>query len=455
LPRSIWRGVKKLLPGSFLNFPLDTLPGVSPKPIYYWRARDLANAPILTRWEDKEASDELDLRLSQTISNQMVADVPLGAFLSGGVDSSLVVAVMQALSPMPVNTYTIGFSETDYNEAEYAKAVAAHLGTSHTELYLSSADAMDVIPRLAQMYDEPFGDASQIPTHLVAALARKHVKVSLSGDGGDEIFGGYNRHILGPSLWAGLSKFPIGIRRIVAQCITAVSPSQWDQFGRLLPSRFRQPMFGDRTHKLASIMTALSADEVYKWLVSHERNPESVVLRSREDRDAVGTWAQREMALMQRDDFSERMMFSDQVGYLIDDILCKIDRSAMAASLETRVPFLDHRIVEFAWGLPTNMKIRDGQGKWLLRQVLYRYVPKNLIERPKQGFGVPIDSWLRGPLRDWAEDLLDESRLRREGYFDPGPVRQKWDEHLSGRRNWQYWLWNVLMFQAWRESWDS
>ena len=455
LPKSIWHGVNKLLPGSFLKISIDTCVGDLPEPTYYWRTRDLTNAPILTKWEDKEASDELDLRLRQAISNQMVADVPLGAFLSGGVDSSLVVAVMQALSPKPVNTYTIGFSETDYNEAEYAKAVATHLGTSHTELYLSSADAMDVIPRLAQMYDEPFGDVSQIPTHLVAALARKHVKVSLSGDGGDEIFGGYNRHILGPSLWEGMSKFPIGIRRILAQCITAVSPSQWDQVGRLLPSRFRQPMFGDRAHKLAGIMTALSADEVYHRLVSHERDPESLVLKSREDRDAVGTWAQRETALMQRNDFSERMMFSDQVGYLTDDILCKVDRAAMAASLETRVPFLDHRIVEFAWNLPSNMKIRDGQGKWLLRQVLYRYVPKNLIERTKQGFGVPIDSWLRGPLRDWAEDLLDESRLRREGYLDPGRVRQKWDEHLSGRRNWQYWLWNVLMFQAWRENWDN
>ena len=214
-------------------------------------------------------------------------------------------------------------------------------------------------------------------------------------------------------------------------------------------------MFGDRAHKLASIMTAQSADEVYRWLVSHERDPESLVLGSREDGEDPATWAQREMALMRRDDFSERMMFSDQVGYLTDDILCKLDRAAMANSLETRVPFLDHRIAEFAWALPPNMKIRNGQGKWLLRQVLYRYVPKHLIERAKQGFGVPIDSWLRGPLRNWAEDLLDESRLKREGYFDSGQVRQKWKEHLSGRRNWQHWLWNILMFQAWHENWNK
>jgi asparagine synthase (glutamine-hydrolysing) len=455
LPRSIWRGVKKLLPGSFLRFSIDTSVGELPTPTYYWRARDIANNTLPLRLNEKEASDELDLRLRQTISSQMVADVPLGAFLSGGVDSSTVVAMMQALSSRPVSTYTIGFSEADYNEAEYAKAVASYLGTEHTELYVSSSDALDVIPLLPQMYDEPFGDVSQIPTHLVAALARKHVKVSLSGDGGDEIFGGYNRHILGPSLWEGLSKFPIGIRKVVARSITAFSPTQWSRVSRLLPRRFRQPMFGDRAHKLASIMTAQSADEVYQWLVSHERKPESLVIGSREDGETPATWAQCEMALMRRDDFSERMMFGDQVGYLTDDILCKVDRAAMAASLETRVPFLDHRIAEFAWALPSNMKIRDGQGKWLLRQVLYRYVPKNLIERAKQGFGVPIDFWLRGPLRNWAEDLIDESRLKQEGYFDSEQVRQKWKEHLSGRRNWQYWLWNILMFQAWHENWNK
>ena len=455
LPRSIWRGVKKLLPGSFLRFSIDRRVGELPMPTYYWRARDIANNILPLRLNEKEASDELDLRLRQTISSQTVADVPLGAFLSGGVDSSTVVALMQALSSRPVSTYTIGFSEADYNEAEYAKAVASYLGTEHTELYVSSTDALAVIPLLPQMYDEPFGDVSQIPTHLVAALARKHVKVSLSGDGGDEMFGGYNRHILGPSLWKGMSKFPIGIRKIVARGITAFSPTQWNRVSRLLPRRLRQPMFGDRAHKLASIMTAQSADEVYRWLVSHERDPESLVLGSREDGEDPATWAQREMALMRRDDFSERMMFSDQVGYLTDDILCKLDRAAMATSLETRVPFLDHRIAEFAWALPPNMKIRNGQGKWLLRQVLYRYVPKHLIDRAKQGFGVPIDSWLRGPLRNWAEDLLDESRLKREGYFDSGQVRQKWKEHLSGRRNWQHWLWNILMFQAWHENWNK
>ena len=455
LPHSIWQGVAKLLPGSLLTLSADAPVGVLPAPTFYWRARDVANVPIRKGLDEQEAANELDLRLRQAIAGQMVADVPLGAFLSGGVDSSTVVALMQAQSTRPVRTFTIGFAQGDYNEAEYAKAVAAHLGTAHTELYVSAADAMAVIPRLPDMYDEPFGDVSQIPTHMVAAMARRHVTVSLSGDGGDEMFGGYNRYFLGPSLWRGMRRVPLGIRRLAAQGITAVSPARLDRMGRLLPQRLRQPMVGDRAHKLAGIMTVTSADDVYRWLASHERNPESVVVDGRDNRLGRDLWAEYEMRLLQRVDFSERMMFNDQVGYLTDDILCKVDRAAMAASLETRVPFLDHRVAEFAWQLPLNMKIRNGQGKWLLRQVLYRYVPKTLVERPNQGFGVPIDTWLRGPLRDWAESLLDESRLLSEGYFHPKPIRQKWEEHLSGRRNWQYWLWNVLMFQAWRERWCS
>ena len=453
LPRSIWRGVVKLLPGSFLTLPANTPAGVLPEPTFYWRALDAANSAIRGDLSDKDAADELHRRLRQTIARQMVADVPLGAFLSGGVDSSAVVAVMQAQSSIPVKTFTIGFAEADYNEAEYAKAVATHLRTEHTELYVSPADAMAVIPRLPDMYDEPFGDVSQIPTHLVSAMAADHVTVSLSGDGGDEMFGGYNRYLLGPSLWQGMRKVPLSIRRMAAQGIMAVSPERWDTIGRMLPCRMRLPMVGDRAHKLASIVTAANEIEVYRWLVSHERDPESIVLNGRENRHDNDLWAAHEMRQLQRGDFSERMMFNDLLSYLTDDILCKVDRAAMATGLETRVPFLDHRLAEYAWQLPLKMKIRDGQGKWLLRQVLYRYVPKSLIERPKQGFGVPIDAWLRGSLRNWAESMLDESRLRREGYFDSGQVRQRWEEHLSGRRNWQYWLWNVLMFQAWQERW--
>ena len=455
LPYSIWRGVSKLLPGSFLTLSAETPAGVLPQPTFYWRAMDVANAGICNDLDDQTAADELETRIRQAVAGQMVADVPLGAFLSGGVDSSTVVALMQAQSMRAVRTFSIGFAEDEYNEAEYAKAVAGHLGTEHTELYVTPSDAMAVIPRLADMYDEPFGDVSQIPTHLVAAMARQHVTVSLSGDGGDELFGGYNRHFLGRSLWSGIQRMPLGLRRMAGHAITAVSAARWDSLGRLLPSRFRQPMVGDRAHKLAGTLAAASAEDVYKRLISQERDPASLVVHGQEGRTSHTLWSEHEMHSLRRTDFSERMMFNDLVGYLPDDILCKVDRAAMATGLETRVPFLDHRVVEFAWRLPLHMKIRDGQGKWLLRQVLYHHVPKILIERPKQGFGVPIDSWLRGPLREWAEVLLDESRLRREGFLRPEPVQIKWREHLSGRRNWQYWLWNVLMFQAWHERWNS
>lgn len=455
LPLSIWKGVAKLPPGSLLTLAANAPVGVPPAPTFYWRAQDMANTAVRNDLDEQTAANELDLLLRQSIAGQMVADVSLGAFLSGGVDSSTVVALMQALSVRPVKTFTIGFAEGDYNEANYAKAVAVHLGTAHTELYVSPADAMAIIPRLPEMYDEPFGDVSQIPTHLVAALAKRHVSVSLSGDGGDELFGGYNRYFLGRFLWRGMHWLPLVLRRLASEGITAVSPACWDSLGRILPRRFRQPMMGDRAHKLAGIMTAVSGDDVYRWLVSHERNPESIIVADGQSGPDREFWADHETHHLQRADLSERMMFNDLVGYLTDDILCKVDRAAMAASLETRVPFLDHRVAEFAWQLPLNMKIRDGQGKWLLRQVLYRYVPKTLIERPKQGFGVPIDIWLRGPLRDWAENLLDESRLRREGYFYPKPIRKKWEEHLAGRRNRQHWLWNVLMFQAWQERWCS
>jgi asparagine synthase (glutamine-hydrolysing) len=303
------------------------------------------------------------------------------------------------------------------------------------------------------MFDEPFGDSSQIPTHLVAAMARRHVTVSLSGDGGDELFGGYNRYVWGRAIWRKIGAMPRPVRGVASRGISAVSPQAWDRLGRRLPSRLRQPALGDRLHKLAGVMDATDTDDLYRRLVSQHREPASLVIGGSEP----SIWADQEAAAfaghVRGRDFTERMMFHDLVGYLADDILTKVDRAAMACSLETRVPMLDHRLVEFAWSLPLHMKIRDGQGKWLLRQVLYRYVPRHLIERPKQGFGIPLDSWLRGPLRDWAEALLDESRLRGEGYLNAQLVRRKWSEHLSGRRNWQHFLWNVLMFQAWQERW--
>jgi asparagine synthase (glutamine-hydrolysing) len=382
----------------------------------------------------------------------MLADVPLGAFLSGGVDSSTVAALMQAQSSRPVKTFSIGFNVAGYNEAVYAKAVARHLGTEHTELYVSPQQAMDVIPLLPTLYDEPFSDSSQIPTFLVSEMTRQDVTVSLSGDAADELFGGYNRYLLTNRLWGKLSRLPLLVRRWVVSALTALSPDQWNKIlgavQHFMPTTWRLANLGDKLHKGAGVLGCNSLDSLYLGLVSHWDSPSSLVIGA----DEPDTLLTASNAPFSGLGGIERMMALDTLTYLPDDILVKVDRAAMGVSLETRVPFLDHRVVEFAWRLPLSKKIRNGQGKWILRQVLYKYVPKELIVRPKMGFGVPIDSWLRGPLRDWAESMLDESRLRQEGFFNPAPIRKKWNEHLSGQRNWQYHLWDVLMFQAWLEQ---
>lgn len=452
-PYSIYRGIRKLPPGTRLTLN-GADAGAAPTPIPYWSFREVSERGVAEPFTGSadEAAAHLDTLLRDAVKLRMEADVPLGAFLSGGIDSSTVVALMQAQGDRPVKTFTIGFHEAAYNEAEDAKAVARHLGTEHTELYVTPGEAMAVIPRLPALYDEPFADSSQIPTFLVSELARRHVTVSLSGDAGDELFGGYNRYFWGRSIWQRIGWMPRGMRGAAARALTVLPPEAWETVfrmtGPVLPGKIKQRSPGDKLHKLAEILAVNDPETMYLGLVSHWKDPASLAVGASEPPTVLtdrSQWADLP-------DFTQRMMYLDTVTYLPDDILVKVDRASMGVSLEGRIPFLDHRVVEFAWRLPLSMKVRDGQGKWLLRQVLYGYVPRGLIERPKMGFGVPIDAWLRGPLRDWAESLLAERRLRAEGFLHPRPIREKWAEHLSGRRNWQYHLWDVLMFQAWLES---
>ncbi len=449
-PYSIYKGIKKLLPGTYLQLQLgrdiEVLRAVKPK--VYWSLQDVVSQGIAAPFagSDAEAVVALDAQLRQSIGLQMMADVPLGAFLSGGIDSSAVVALMQEQSARPVKTFTIGFDEQGFDEAVYAKAVAKHLGTEHTELYVPSSEAMKVIPGLGLMYDEPFADSSQIPTFLVSQMAKSHVTVSLSGDAGDELFCGYNRYMLADK-WNKYAGVPFSIRAMAGSIINAVPPvvreTVLNQAGKIVSLPVNA---SDKLAKLASRMESVDGvDELYYSLVSEINDPEKIVLGASEP----ASWL-TEVGLKTRfDDKKLHMMFMDTMTYLPDDILVKVDRAAMANSLETRVPFLDHRVIELASSLPMAMKVRDGKSKWILREVLYQYVPKQLIERPKAGFGIPLAEWLRGPLSAWVEDLLDEQRLQREGYFDVRYIRELWRTHCEGKCDNQTLLWNILMFQAW------
>ncbi|HZM94927.1 MAG TPA: asparagine synthase (glutamine-hydrolyzing) [Vicinamibacterales bacterium] len=452
-PRSIFERAVKVPPAHLLAVSDPRLP--LPKAEPYWSLREVAADGLLHPFDGSpaDAIDALDSQLADAVSRRMCADVPLGALLSGGIDSSTVVAFMQEASSRPVKTYTIGFSEEEFDEARHAARVAQHLGTDHTELMLTGDDACALVPRMPDIFDEPLADPSQLPTLLVSQLARREVTVALCGDGGDELFGGYNRYVYGTRVLSRLERVPPGIRRRVGAGIGRVSSTTWDRMHRftaaVLP-HVPAEHFGERVLKLGHVMNAESVGDMYRSLLSAWQHPADVV-----SEEPIG-FDQNETILngCEPADLLDRMMLADQLVYLPDDLLAKVDRASMAVSLEVRAPLLDHRVVEFSWRLPRALKLRDGVGKWILRQVLYRRVPQTLVERPKMGFSVPIDRWLRGPLKQWASELLAPDQLARTGLLNPSAIVEGWRGLQLGRPAGAA-LWAVIMFQAWRERWQA
>lgn len=449
-PRSIYRGISKLGSGCLLIFS----EGKEPRIEDYWSAATAAEKGAADRFAGSagECVDELEHLLARAVGQQMMSDVPLGAFLSGGIDSSAIVALMQKQSAAPVKTFSIGFREEEFDEARHASAVARHLGTEHTELYVTPAEAMAVLPALPAMYDEPFADSSQVPTYLVSRLAREQVTVSLSGDGGDELFGGYDRYGLALALWRRLSAVPRPVRQVAAGGLGATPAPIWNGVAAAASALFPEVRgikgVGSKIHQRAALLGSRSVMELYGGLVSQWADPASIVIGGKEPA-SFANGSERPLAGLGS---VEQMMATDMVTYLPDDILVKLDRASMAVSLESRVPLLDHRVVEFAWRIPFELKVRGGETKWVLRQLLHRHVPRDLVERPKMGFGVPVGSWLRGPLRGWAEGLLDDRRLREDGYFRPGPVRRMWESYLGGATGSHHRIWTILMFQSWLDE---
>ena len=454
-PHAIFEGFRKLEPGCIRTFDLSApAAGGEGRLTPYWTLAGIAEDGLAHPFEgdEREAVDELERRLAESVALRMIADVPLGAFLSGGIDSTLVVALMQARSSGRVRTFTIGFAEKEFDESSFARDVAARLGTEHTERIVTAGEAIAAVPRIAALFDEPFADSSQVPTLLVCELARAHVTVSLSGDGGDELFAGYKRYALFEDLRRSLGRLPRGARKSLAAVLGAVPVGATNRLLAIADPWLRRygsgGAAGDKLRKAAELLALPDERALYVHLLSHWKDPERLVAGATE-RPRLADRADRPSGFR---DAVHPLMFDDMLAYLPDDILVKVDRTSMSVGLEARVPILDHRVVELAWRLPLSLKMRDGGTKWALRQVLYRHLPKDLVDRPKMGFGMPIDRWLRGPLKAWAEDLLTESKLRRDGLLDPGPIRDKWREHTSGRRNWQYYLWDVLVLQAWRDA---